>query len=344
MGRLALVIVLGLSMTVGIVAYTINQSTRGLTENVAGFDKYANARNIAHTGVNMMLRALDRNDTSIINPMNNLATPLMVVNVMSGICSVTVKLANPAYLDTIDIWSKSKYIDSTRTMNVRLHREPVPFPVIGEAVGLNVDDVNFDMNGSALIDGHDHDINGNLLPPSPNDKPGVGILTSSDSSNVAVYDSRIDGTTDQIVDPGMSNPALYVQEYINAADYTFTSGAYGSNMTWGSVNTPAIVYTNGIVKFNGNIEGWGVLVVQGDLTLAGTFKFHGLVIAYNNASIDVGFATGTPEVIGAVLMGGGGGSDFTMKGNSWVGYSSEALKMAKYINKLQVYRVMRWYE
>src|ERR1043166_5223428 len=116
MGRLAIVIVLGLSMTVGIVGYTLNQSNRGLTENVAGFDKYANARNIAHTGVNMMLRAVERNDNSIIGQMNRLGTPMMVLNVMSGVCSVSIKLANPAFLDTVDIWSKSKYIDTTRTM------------------------------------------------------------------------------------------------------------------------------------------------------------------------------------------------------------------------------------
>src|SRR5260221_9629036 len=118
MGRLAIVIVLGLSMTVGIVGYTLNKSTTSLTENVSGFDKYSNARNIAHTGVNMMLRALDRNDTSIINPMNRLATPLMVGNVMSGVCSVSIKLTNPAFLDTVDIWAKSAYSDTTRTMNV----------------------------------------------------------------------------------------------------------------------------------------------------------------------------------------------------------------------------------
>src|ERR1041384_6933139 len=115
MGRLAIVVVLGLSMTVGIVGYTLNQSNRGLTENVAGFDKYANARNIAHTGVNMMLRALDRNDTSIIAPMNAGGTPMIVANVASGICSVSIKLTNPAFKDTVDIWAKSRFMETTRT-------------------------------------------------------------------------------------------------------------------------------------------------------------------------------------------------------------------------------------
>jgi hypothetical protein len=115
-------------------------------------------------------------------------------------------------------------------------------------------------------------------------------------------------------------------------------------MTWGSVNTPAVVYVNGDVNFQGNIEGWGILVVSGKISMSGTFKFHGLLIAYNSAVIDLQFGTGTPTIIGGVLMGGGSGGDFTMKGSSNVSYSKDALELAKYIHKLQVYRVMYWYE
>src|SRR6266571_6595835 len=144
MGRMALIIVLALSLTVGIVGYTLNQSKTGLVENVTGFDKYANARNIAHTGVNMVLRKLDRNDTSIINPMLvRKQTAWLVANVMSGVCSVSIKLANPSFLDTVEITSRSHFMDTARVMNVRLHRQPVPFPFINEAVGLNVPNVDF---------------------------------------------------------------------------------------------------------------------------------------------------------------------------------------------------------
>ena len=60
--------------------------------------------------------------------------------------------------------------------------------------------------------------------------------------------------------------------------------------------------------------------------------------------IDVSFAAGTPDVIGAALVAGPFSSNFTMKGNSFIGYSKDALDKAKFINKLQVYRVVRWYE
>ncbi len=345
MGKMALILVVGLTLSVAVVAYTLNTSKTGLVENVSGFHKYTTSRDIANTGVNVLLRRLDANDTSITNPLYAAQTVKWSFSIMSGICSTSVKLTNPAFLDTIDVTSKSKFMDTTKTITARLRRQPVPYPSIGEAVGLRVPNVNFNMTGSAFIDGRNHTIDGTLVTPADSTyKPGVGVLNAIDSSNVAAFGSKIDGTKDVVVDPGISDPSVYVGEYINGADYVYPSGIYGSNYTWGSPSTPKIIYCSGDVKFNGNGEGWGILVVDGNLTLAGTFKWHGLVVCYNTATIDVQFASGTPTIIGGVLMAGPSGSDFIMKGNSWVGYSKDALENAKYINKLQVYRVMYWYE
>jgi len=338
MGRMAIIIVIGLSITVGIVGYSLNNSKTGTIENVAGFDKYTMSRNIAHTGVNMALRALDRNDSLFI------ANKTIETKLMGGSAKVTLSYPFFPAIDTIDLTARATFMDTTRLMRLRLHRRPVPFPVVNEAVGLRVKNVNFSMSGAATIDGHDHSMVGALLPPSAKDKPGVGFVTPADTAQAAPYSSRIDGTVDAVADTGIANPALYADEYMAAADMKFTDGTYGSDMTWGSPITPWIVFCDGDVKFDGTIEGWGILLVRGTLTLAGTFKFHGLVIAYDNAVIDVQFSTGTPDVIGGLIMAGPVAGKFEMKGNSSVVYSSEALEMAMYINKLQVYRVMRWYE
>jgi hypothetical protein len=201
------------------------------------------------------------------------------------------------------------------------------------------------MNGTPSIDGRNHNIDGTLVTPADTTyKPGVGVITPSDTTKVLAYGSKIDGTVDVIVDPGMADPSAYVSEYINAADYTYPAGTYGGNQTWGSPSTPKIVNCTDDVTFNGNAEGWGLLIVHGALHLGGTFKWHGLVVCYDDAIIDVAFAAGTPDVIGAVLMAGPSGSTFQMKGNTQVAYSKAAVENAKYINKLQVYRVLYWYE
>jgi hypothetical protein len=339
MGRMAIIIVIGLSLTVGIVGYSLNESKSGTLENIAGFDKYTSARNIAHTAVNMALRALDRNDSIFI------ASRYMEMNMQGGRASVALSFPSLPALDTVDLTATANFMDTSRSMRVRLYRRPVPFPAVGEAVGLRVPNVNFVMNGTPNIDGRDHAMSGALLAPSANDKPGVGFITAGDTADVVPYASKIDGVPkDGIYDTNIIDPAAFVPEYIAAADRKFTTGTYGSNMTWGSASAPQIIFADGNVKFNGTIDGWGILVVRGTLTLAGNFTFRGLVIAYQDYTIDVQFSSGTPDVIGGVIMAGGAGSLYQMKGNSKVVYSREALEMAKYINKLQVYRVLRWYE
>jgi hypothetical protein len=339
MGRMAIIIVIGLSLTVGIVGYTLNNSKTGTLEGVAGFDKYTTSRNIAHTAVNMALRALDRNDSVFI------ATKSMSVSLMGGTATVVLSYPSLPALDTVDLTANARFMDTTRVMRIRLYRRPVPFPTIGSAVGLRVPNVNFSMNGTPNIDGRNHNMAGALLAASANDKPGVGFITPSDTLDVVPYASKIDGVPkDGVYDSTIVDPAAFVPEYIAAADRKYTTGTYGSNMTWGSASAPQIIYADGDVKFNGTIDGWGILVVRGTLTLAGNFTFRGLVVAYQDYTIDIQFSSGTPDVIGAVIMAGGDGSNFQMKGNSKVVYSKDALEMAKYINKLQVYRVVRWYE
>ena len=339
MGRMAIIIVIGLSLTVGIVGYSLNNSKTGTLEAVAGFDKYASSRNIAHTAVNMALRALDRNDSIFI------ATKYMEVTMMGGWASVALSYPSLPALDTVDLTAQAQFMDTTRLMRLRLHRRPVPFPAVRSAVGLRINNPDFSMSGTPDIDGYDHTMNGALLPPSAKDLPGVGVFRPMDTVKVTPYAGKIDGSpTDIVPDTLMDNPLLYVNEYINAADRLYTAGTYGGTITWGSAAAPQIIFCDGDVKFTGRLEGYGILLVRGKLTLGGTFMFHGLVLAYQDTEIDVSFASGTVDVIGGLIAMGPEASKFRMVGTSNMVYSSEALNMAMYINKLQAYRVIRWYE
>ena len=87
-------------------------------------------------------------------------------------------------------------------------------------------------------------------------------------------------------------------------------------------------------------------MVKGNFTLARTFKFHGLVLVYQDSEIDDQVSTdvGTPRVIGAIIMTGGAGSKFKMKGNAVFLYSWDALDKAQHMKKLLAYNILRWYE
>lgn len=215
-------------------------------------------------------------------------------------------------------------------------------------MNISLDSVNYTMGGTTLVDAHNHDINGNVLPDTAA-RPAVAALTGTDSATVAPYGVHLAGSPKVMTDSNMANPTEYVDEYIADADKKYTAGVYGSNMTWGSTASPWIVYCDagaGTVKFAGTIEGWGILVVKGNLTLAGTFNFHGLVIVYQDGTIDDSFsmATGTPNIIGAIFVAGGNGSSFNMNGSGQVLYSSDALDAASHIKKLLAYHVLSWYE
>lgn len=336
MGKMAMVIVLGLTLASVFLGYTMSHSNTASVGNMSTYFKYTMARNIAHTAVNISLHQLEKGNDS---------TMTFSGTAMSGTYTVNIVYTG----DTLDMSSQGRYVDTTYTMRLRLWRYPKPFPDAKAPVNISLDSVNYTMDGSTSIDGRNYDISGNLLPDSVA-RPAVAALTTADSTTVAAYGTRLVGTPLVMTDPNMSNPGNYVNEYIANADYNYTPEVYGSNMTWGSATDPKIVYCNAgtsdRVKFTGGIQGWGILVVRGNLELAGNFAFAGLVIVYQNGTIDDTFSmsTGTPRIIGAVFVAGGNGSSFNMKGNGKVVYSSDALNIASHMKKLQAYRILSWYE
>jgi hypothetical protein len=355
MGKMALLMVLGLSVVVGIITFSINRSRSQLTENVSGFDKITNVKNIAHTAVNMMLRKIDDRDTNITSHLRVGAvdSAFMVARISGGVCSVSVALKNILYADTLDIRCRARYMDSTHYMKIRMRRQPVPFPTIGEALGLRVPGVNFTIKGTGagkgFIDGRNHDINGGLTSDS-SDKPGVGVYLASDTSKVLVYKDNINGTKDVVVDPTLFDPRDYADEYINAADNVYDDGkTIAGKVTWGTSTEPKITYCEGDVHISGTVTGWGILVINGDLQITGRIDFHGLVVVYKETVIDVVDVTETgggavANIIGGMMMAGPANSSFEMRGSQSTLYSKDALNLAKYIGHLQWYTVLYWYE
>lgn len=342
MGRLAMIIVIGLGITVSIVSLTINKSKTGAVENTAGFAKYSAARNIAHTAVNMALRAIDRGDSGYVRPLRRGELVVRSWNVMEGSCSLYLKAT--ASKDTIDMTVKAFYLDTTKIMNLRLRSYPKPFPVVNAAVGLASDNITFQMNGNPHIYGENYNMNG-TRGTSSFDTVGVAVKTVAESTQVASYGNKITGDPKQVVIDPPEDPGLYVEEYISGADYVFADGSNNSGI-YGSADQPVIGYCDGRVKFGGNGKFYGVLIVNKSIEFVGTFDVYGLVLAYQkNASdsIEITSSVGTPQLWGGVIMSGVGGR-FIMKGTSDVRYSREALEMAKYIGKMQAYQVIRWYE
>ncbi len=338
MGKVTIIMVIGLSIAFGIISWSLNSSSSAAVDATTGYVKYSTARNIARSAINLKLRSIDDNKP---------VAQTLSGNMMGGTYRVDSIFASN---DSIGFRSTATYSDTVYRIRTMMLRTPKPFPNISGAVGIRVDSINFDMQGnSTRIDGRDHDINGNLISPTvaANNKPGVEVMGPVDRANVGSDSLKIIGSPRVNLNPNMDNPATFVQEYINSADVTVGPGNY-NNTTWGSVNNPVIVYANagvsGEVKINGNLTGYGVLVATGKLTVTGNMTWYGLVIPYSTTILDFSTLTGSSKIVGAILMGGANNSTFQMKGSADVLYSKAALDKAKMIGKLLYYRVLSWYE
>ncbi len=343
MGKMALLMVLAMSLTLGVVGYTINGAKMSVSSRVAGFHKYTSARNIAHSAVNVTLRAFDRNDTSVINPLEKGKTVTLNKTMMDGESVVTITLPPSLKRDTLDMTTKATFQDSIYRMKLRLRRTPKPFPMVNACIGFASAGIVYAIDGKPhSITGLNYNIDGTRGDAS-RDTLGVATKTSADSAVVAPDAARISGDPFKIKVEPPDDPSSYVGEYINMADYVFADGS-SNNGTYGSPTAPVIGYAKGEVKFGGNGKFYGVLIINGSLDFNGTFNIYGLILCYgSDIVISVSTSAGNPSLYGGLIMSGSAGSKFSLKGTPQLFYSYEALEMAKYIGKMQAYQVVSWY-
>jgi hypothetical protein len=342
MGRAALLLVLGVGAAFSIIGINIHKTGTQAIAEQAAYYRFASARNLARTSIHMTLRALDRADTSVYGG-----------TYAGSFNSGSFVVAGSRRADTLILTTTARYEDTTYSMRLTLQRYPKPVPEANAALGIRAKDIDFKINGQALVDGRNYSADGSTLIGSGN-KPGVSIMTADDSLDVMEDSTKLRGNPKSLVDTTTADPGQHIDEYRLNADYYYGPGDYNqSNITWGSQSNPVIVFcetadTTQTVRFSGNVTGWGILVVVGSLTATGNFKFYGLTIVHA-AHIKVNVtASGNATFVGGLIMSGGTKSTFTINGQgndpASIKYSSAALENAKYIGKLLAYRILDWYE
>ena len=339
MGRASLFLVLGLSLAFGIIGFSMRRTTNSLVEAQTGYSKYLFARNLARTAVHTTLRAFDRN-----------LTPIPEAGSFNG-GSYTVQYHELG--DTLWLRSTGMYAESTYTMRVKLLRTTKPFPRVGAAIGIRATPVNFLIAGHAEVDGRNYDSIGAKLM-GYGDVPGVATMTKTDSATVAKEEDEIEGVPPIKVDTSTIDPLPFLNEYKSNADYVYNiSGVYSGSMKWGTQANPVVVYCNAgddttfSIKFTGDVVGYGILVVRGNVQFNGSINFKGLVVVDGfNTVVQFG-AAGTPQIVGGVIIAGNAGASVTLKGtgaDAKVKYSADALDKARRIGKLRYYSIIEWYE
>jgi hypothetical protein len=343
MGRTALFLVLGLGMAMGFIGLQMYRSDEAAIETQYAYLKYMNARNLARASVHAALRTYDKNTTP----------PTKVPTHFNNGTFQIDSLASSADLDTLQMTTRGTYAESTYVMKLKLYRSTRPFPSVNSAIGIRAEPVSFSLSGHASVDGRAYDTTGTHLLGT-GDKPGVTTMEGADSAHVvAAGGTNIKGLPPVRVDTTTIDPKDFLDIYRNNADFMYNVAGTYSGRVWGSSSNPVIVYCNAgddttfSIKFTGGVTGYGILVVRGNVQFNGNLNFFGLVIVDGfNTTVSFG-AAGTPGVVGGLIVAGNAGASVTLKGtgtNGKVVYSPGALARAKNIGKLRYYTILDWYE
>src|SRR2546422_1995939 len=159
-----------------------------------------------------------------------------------------------------------------------------------------------------------------------NDTTSDGGLASNQMNLV----TGAGGTPSVVVIPPLSQTVSQIADGYLALPHTdLAGGNYSGNSDWGTAGTPRITRVTGDAQIQGTIEGYGVLIVDGALDIAGNFTFHGLVIARGNVQVQI---TGNAGIYGSLLIKESTVEDpayeLDVRGNAHIRYDSCALAAA----------------
>lgn len=318
MGRAMLIICAGVLISLGFVSMGTTQQGHRITENNAGYAEFTQAKNRAHTAIQMAFQEMNKDDEWAKNhDASNKWKPTVE--------GQTVELYidyfhdNPAFfgVDSLRIFSSTLYgEDNSKTANIEsvyTRNEIDMVPQFQGALTLASKYTKITTNGSASISG-----NNAAGHPGCSDKPGI-VANNLDAYNDATAGTLELQTKDAI--EGDPNIALdtsvkydptdeLIARLAELSDVTQISGSYKGSM--GSKENPGVFFVEDQAKLTGGIdEGYGIMVVRtngslsleedgSEIDLAGNFNFNGLVIFENAYNLD---GKGTPTINGSVLVG-----------------------------------------
>jgi Tfp pilus assembly protein PilX len=131
----------------------------------------------------------------------------------------------------------------------------------------------------------------------------------------------------------------YVDALKGAAGYTLTEDS--SNSTFGSSSNYVTVYADAIgtqadheLRLN-NVTGYGILVVKGDLQLAGNIDWHGIIIVTGIVTSSGG-GSDAKNIQGQIYSGSSALGDTAISGSITVGYNSCDVKKSLSSQPLKV--------
>jgi Tfp pilus assembly protein PilX len=189
-------------------------------------------------------------------------------------------------------------------------------------------------------------VNGNSIVISGNDNSTCGAtalapIYTMDPATTTTHGNPTFTGSPPTAQHGPLN--LDLDSYVNllraGANYTLTDDV--TNATYGSSSNFVTVYADAIgtqaddaLKLN-NVTGYGILLVKGDLELAGNITWNGLIIATGRITT-TGGGKDSKNILGQIYAGKNDIGDSAVTGSVTVGYHSCNLKNALASQPLKV--------
>lgn len=314
MGRAMLIICAGVLVSLGFVAMGTQQQGRNIIKNNAGYAEFTQAKNRAHTAIQMSFQEMNQDPNWAAN--HGKSNPWYpTIEGQTVELYVDVFADDTAYfgIDSVRIFSSAIYgensLDTAKVISVYNRNEIDLVPDFEGAVTISSEYAKITTNGSAGINGNNTSCPGNM--------PGIT------ANNQTAYDEAVNGTSgmDLTGDPAIKKDTTIsyqptddlIARLEGLSTVTKITDNYKEQM--GTADNPGVFFVDQSVKLTGGIgdgNGYGIMVVRtgGEilledstgtlLDLAGNFTFHGLVIFENAYNFK---GRGTPTINGSVLVG-----------------------------------------
>jgi hypothetical protein len=244
-------------------------------------------------------------------------------------------------LPMIVITSQGGQGTSQRTVEVEAVRPP--FEILDGALYTEVD--NFKFNGTQFqVSGKDHDPTTGAVIVGNTEVPGM--LTTGNPDNIissltGQQTNNVEGTgTEPSVERATVDVDLQTlhDTYVEQAQTVLKADSTYSGVSWGDLDNYTAVYCPGNLHISGNCSGGGILIVDGDFVLSGSFTWYGVVLVMGSVTFTGG---GSDIHIYGSCLTQGGVNNQTIGGNANIYYSSEALNR---LTALSPYVVYNWRE
>lgn len=306
MGRASLILVVGFAVLVGIVGRSINQRTTDAQKASMSVYEQAQAHNIVRSAQDITLFALRVNPT--------LTGKYSIKQILAGDATVQIAEKVPGDRSVLSLNASGKYGYASRELASELVDTIKFVPPVTGAVGISFRSrAKLKMNKNTYIDGNNHDLDGNPTTTCAS----VSGLSLGHPDQLPDLDYKPKDV--KIKGKGLVEPDIEVQapqrDYYDwamkiaaHADLTF-KGKEISKMdvpTLGTSANPLITYVDGKTKFKDEVEGFGILIVNGKCEFKKTINFTGLIFAVGDSvtSEKTGFGGKGSQILGAVMVAG----------------------------------------